>query len=195
MRGRINVQLHSFGDVIVVALLLVALFSVAGWLLSGGTLADLADLLRPKAMAMLLEIEIGLAVAGELAAALPVKENAVPSAALELAQRVVDLLLAHRDTWRGGALRCTKVPEWEAAAAWNVAWQRAQPPVTVAGQAVVVKLVVLISGRTIQPPKQVTVETLAALLRRLPAIGVPYVAAFAAICAPASAGVPTAAAP
>ncbi|MFI5268930.1 MAG: hypothetical protein ACHQ7M_16260 [Chloroflexota bacterium] len=186
MRGRINVPLNSINDVIVVALLLVVLFSVAAWLWSGGAFADLADLLRPKAMATLLEIEIALAGAGDLAAVLPVKENAVPSAALELAQRVSDLLLARRDTWCRGAFHCSKVPELEAAAAWNAAWQRAQPPATEAGETVIVKLVVLISGRTIQPPKQVTGETLAALLRGLPAIGVSYIAAFAAVCVPAT---------
>ena len=184
MRGRINVPLHSINDVIVVALLIVALFSIAGWLLSGRTMTDLTDLLRPKAMATLLEIEIVLAGAGELSAALPVKENAVPSFALDLAQRVGDLLLAHRDAWRAVALRCAKVPELEAAAAWNAAWQRAQLPAAAAGEALVVKVVVLISGRTIQAPKQVTAETLTALLRGLAAIDPAHLGAFAAVCAP-----------
>lgn len=180
MRGRINVPLHSFNDVIVVALLAVVLFSVAGWLLSGRGLGDLADLLRPKAMATLLEIEIALTGAGELGAMLPVKEGAVPSAALDLAQRVGDLLLSQSGDWRSGTLRCVKVPESEAAAAWHAAWQRGPAAAPIAGEALSVRLLVLVSGRTIRAPKQVTLEALAALLRGLPALGLPYLAAFGA---------------
>lgn len=188
MRGRINIPLHSVNDVVVVALLAAGLFAVAGWVLSGRTLTDFADLLRPRASATLLEIELVLAgaAAAVLAGTLPLKESAVPSVATEAARNTTSLLLGQRELWRFSVLRCTRVRELAGAAAWNAAWYAAQPAGTEKGELVMVRIVVLLLGGGFRPPRQLGAEEIAGVLRGVAAVRVPFLAAFGAVCLPAS---------
>jgi len=201
MRGvRVSVPpLHGLGDVIGLCLLLVALLFVVRWLLGGSPLQDLAGFLSPPAMATLLEIEVGLAATEGVRQAvdsnLPVVEKVSPSAAVALAQDTGTMLLAQREWWRFGSLRCARIRESDGLATWDAACRRAQTRIQPAGETggsgngqsqgvLVVTLVSLVTGRSVRTPGHVAADEVAHFVKGMGLLEPRYLAAFGAISSP-----------
>ncbi|HEX6513445.1 MAG TPA: hypothetical protein VF157_14165 [Chloroflexota bacterium] len=175
MRGaRVNVPLHSLGDILGVLLVLGLLFLLANWLLGGTPMQDFARLLNPAAMDTLLVLQLRLA---EEAA--PVgrefHEKAVPSRAVEGARATAAALLAQRELWRAGTARCGLVKEAQAVRAWDAAWRVAQAEAAAWN----ITLVALLPGRALPRGQRATLESVAGYLQALCRVEVPRLTAFA----------------
>jgi|SRR5579862_3987443 len=197
MRGaRVNMPpLHSLADVIGVLLLLAVLYLVIRTLLGGSPVQDFADFLRPPAMATVIAIEIGMVALSEglreeLVLQMPVSEKAIASRAVEKAAEVGQRLDGHRESWRFGTLRVARVRENAGQEAWDDAWRKANERGRTGGETepgsggVVVTLIALIIGRSVQTPKRVTAEEIGRFVLGLGRLDVRHVAAFGALCSP-----------
>jgi len=190
-RGGRSVQLpplHGLPDVIGLLVLAALLAFLLAWFMGGRTLGDLASLLGPPRMATIVRVQVVLdglpaEAAEELRGSLPGLERAIPSDAAALAERTAGRLLGLQEEWRSGSFEARRVKE----AATEQAFEAVAHSHGTPGGGMLVGMVVLLTGRTVQLPARVTRETLAHVLKGLALLEPRHIGAVRVTCEAAAA--------